>query len=112
ELVHDVAFRPADFGRGEPAEAGYDVEAHVAAARARVEAWVASELRVATSALLAEHALLTNLTVSGPASTARYALFCELLDRVRGGAVPDADWAAAYCEVTSFTAGARKDPNI
>ena len=112
ELVHDAAFGPADFGFGEPAEATYDEAQHVEAARRRVAGWMSRGIRAAADALVAEYALLTGLSISGAASTAKHGRLVELVDAVRAGAIPDATWASEICAVTSFTSGGRKEPRI
>ena len=104
ELVHDAAFRPADFGRGEPARRGTTWRRTWGGAGAGggvVRASCVSPQRATGRARPAHQRR------ERAASTARYALLRATRPRARRRR-PDADWAAAYCEVTSFTAGARK----
>jgi ATP-dependent exoDNAse (exonuclease V) beta subunit len=111
-LIRDAALRPREFATEESVEAGYDVEGHVAAAMARLDAEVEGRWGEARAHLLALAPVIRGMTVGGPASRAKHQRICELLESLTADAVLDGAWAAEFCGVTDFTRGAGKDPAI
>ena len=103
ELICDTAFLPAEFGQGISAESELDVEGHVAAALKRCDAYWEKQCSAGRDRLIAGREMLSALTVTGPAMSAKYARFVGLLRPLAPDSVIDPEWAADFCGCTEFT---------
>jgi ATP-dependent helicase/nuclease subunit A len=111
-LIHEAALKAREFGTDEAEEAGYDVDGHVAAAKARLDADLAERWGTVRTQLLMRAAVIRGMSVNGAASQEKHQQLCDLSDALAAQEALDVTWAEAFCDVTGFTRGASKDPAI